>query len=241
MIYTMLFPAVIIVVVVVFMAAYSPIEFLSPEEFGAVASRQRYFLQMTAADLHARAAPNAPAYLAWYRTNVLDWSWYERIWMRAVAAEAERAMRRRGYAHMVPDKRWRFAKVAAVVERGFPHTHEDVIVWSEATLRDPFWEQVQLAVHEAVHVWQRQHPDETRRDHIAHGFQPADLTPEQRAHFAALRRNNPDTDLTVWQHDGSLFTSCYRTNRPTSISDVDGEDDHPNEIAAYRIADEVMN
>ncbi len=245
----MYFVAIVIVGVIVFLLAHTcTIEFLDPREFGAIAARQRYFRQMTAADLRARAIPGAPftpeSYLEWYRANALAWSWNERTWIYAVVAEAERAMQKRGYAHMVPvDNRgvslWRFAKVAAAVEQGFPHTHADVIVWSEDTLREPFWTQVQLAVHEAVHIWQRQNPEATRLRHTAHGFRVARLTPAQRRDVAARRRNNPDTDLTVWQRDGLTYTSCYRGPQPTSLTDVEGED-HPHEEQAYRIAAEVI-
>jgi hypothetical protein len=228
--------AVLIATVIIAIFLSPPVEFLTPAEFGEVAARQPYFQQMTPADLRARSHTqkfnDASSYLAWYRSNVLDWTWWEHIQMRAVVAEADRAMHRRGLVQYIP-QHWLFAKVARAVEQGFPHTHADVIVWSEDTLQEPFWEQVKLAVHEAVHVWQRQNPDAARLAHIAQGFRPLEGE-------LALRRNNPDTDTTVWQRAGETYTSCYRTARPTDLVDVENAD-HPHEQQAYAIADFAMS
>jgi hypothetical protein len=146
---------------------------------------------MTPADLCARSIDVAHAdcesYLAWYQAHTIEWEWWERVWMAAVTREAERRMRARGLAYLIPGQ-WRFAKVDRRVEMGFPHTFEDVIVMSESTLDKPFWDQVELAVHEAVHIWQRQHPDRARAWHKKMGYRVVNIAP------SALRRNTPDED-----------------------------------------------
>jgi hypothetical protein len=223
--------------------------FLTRPEFIELTEREPYFRRMTRVDLCARSIDVAHAdwesYLAWYQAHTLEWEWWERIWMLAIAGEAERRMRSRGLAHMVPKNSrgvsWRFAKVARRVEMGFPHTFEDVIVWSEDTLSKPFWEQVELAVHEAVHIWQRRHPDETRAWHKKMGYSVVNIAP------SALRRNNPDADEYIWQKilpdgdiSGQSLGCCYRSHRPSDLTDVEGVD-HPNELQAYLFASRAMS
>lgn len=228
---TKLVTVLIVVAILIIFYKRHHIKFLNAAEFAIVAARQPYFQEMTPADLRARSHdmefPTPVSYLQWYQSNIRNWTLRERIWMHLVTQAAAWRMRRRGLAQYIPQ--WRFAKVAQV-EEGFPHTLADVIVWSEATLREPFREQVKLAVHEAVHIWQRQNPVATRRRHEARGFTVTDAAP--------LRRNNPDADSQMWQRGGQLYMKCYRNAEPRGLLDVRGPD-HPNEEMAYEIADEA--
>lgn len=195
-------------------------------EFEGEATTSPYFLRMTPRDLAARRFIDRE-YREWYQAQMLEFTWWERLWMNSVVTSAERALRDKRLSHYIPS--WRFVKMPRWVEQGYPHTIGRTIVWNEQTLMLPFWTQVELAIHEAVHIWQRQNPELTYSIHRARGYDTTSLAPPSAS------RNNPDADDVVWKKDGHICGSQYRTDQPTSLSDVLGED-HPNESHAYEIA-----
>lgn len=209
--------------------------FCTAEKARESARGASYFDRMSAADLHARGHavagraaiewPNAAEYKDWYMSNFMEWSWYEKLWLRVLVGDAERRMCLAGLSVPI----WKFAKISPVIEQGYPHTHADVIVWNSSLFRAPYEAQLRLVIHEAVHIWQRAHPEQTRLAHVTRGYQVVRAAP------SPLVRNNPDTDIQVWQKNTEYFGSRYRNWQPDGIDDVEGRD-HPNELMAYAIS-----
>jgi len=131
-----------------FVTADSPILIGSRAEFERAVSASPFFKRMTPADLWARKAVSAKDYLDTYIAAFVEFTPMEKNRLRKLIAQIQ-------YAPHIP---WKFAKVATEIEKGYPHTLEDVIILSDVSLAFDDRHLMETLIHEKVHVFQRKEP-----------------------------------------------------------------------------------
>lgn len=185
--------------------------FLNPNEFIKIALNSSYFL-LNKINLSARKINGN--YFEYYKTHMIPWQKNEKEHILMLLKKIK---------PMMP---WKFAKVTNV-ESGLMHTICDVIV-----INDIFWEsnisqQIELLIHENIHLYQRKYPKEWEKIVVSYGF-------EKSNEKNTMLRQNPDTDDIIWYWNEEPLGAIFRNN-PKDIFDITGID-HPNEILAYYFA-----
>lgn len=132
---------------------------------------------------------------------------------------------------------WKFKFFDPQFENGFPHTQLDYIFLPYDFFKSRDVESIkEILAHEKVHVWQRIYPFQCHKMLIDKmGYRVCCIDKSK------LRRSNPDINkLTYIDPNGQPISSDYRSERPTSITDMKDSRDHPFEMMAYKIASDVM-
>lgn len=245
-------------------ARAADVRFLTGDEAAALlrADPDGYVASLTRADLAARGAPSAAAYLARAAALARDATADERravaraigdvqAWLRA----PERAARVVGgvaFADLA-DLPWRVAitapkpGVAGAYEGGLPHTRGDAIFLSPSVLPtgDDAVSRKRLAttlLHEKAHVVQRRRAADVARALAAAGYERVGARRD-----VPLARANPDLDAWVYRDpepgatQGAPMVATYASEAPSGIADVApsagaASFEHPHERFAYRIA-----
>ena len=204
----------------------------------ATPSVQTYFDGFTTHDVHARK-PYAHSLNAYLGNLVPSAAGRAKPVARAIAVAIETASAAMAGAALPPalllqdnTLPWRIALFTPEVERGWPHTHGEVLCFPmvPALFADP-WRLAELLVHERIHVLQRMRPQETR-DFIRMRYGLAPFTP--RALLPPSRRAalyaNPDVDQYVYEH---VYEHVYG-------GDYTSAQQHPYETMAYEMAAEAI-
>lgn len=232
------------------------------------AATQAYFDRFNKADMQVRSCGPAPSdcqreYIAALR---LPTAAEQLILSRLI--EGARQKIRAAACHALLDT-WNVRVLPSRFESGFPHTHGDMIVLSDAWIQGAASPAaaataaataaaVETLIHERIHVYQRYHPIETNML-IVHGWglQPNRLLSSQSS---VAWRANPDTNGILYKDtSGCDIMAAYRSNAPRSLSDTTSAaagtcalqhvpkehmqhgSDHPYELMAYMIADLIVN
>lgn len=135
---------------------------------------------------------------------------------------------------------WKFAKtVHPYYLDGLPHTRADVIFLTDKTLTTSSTTRLaSILVHEKVHVWQRQHPEEMQG-----WIDKKNYRQVKRILEDGLQRANPDVDDWLYEDGTTVFGVRYNTAQPHSLSDIMGygkDVDHPYEQFAYSIQTQLF-
>jgi predicted metallopeptidase len=101
------------------------------------------------------------------------------------------------------------------IEKGFPHTIEDVIVISDNFFELSYEQQMLILVHEKIHIFQRLFPAETN-DLIMNVWKFEIKNPN----LAIKVRNNPDINNITYGKENFYICQMYR-NTIKDITDSD--------------------
>lgn len=188
--------------------------FASSRDMEVIVRDSPYFKRMNDRDLFARGAFSPNNYRQLYMRGLREFTDQERATLSELIERIDiRLGTRTQRLHAIP---WKFAKVATDVERGWPHTLQDVIVLSSdffATKND-IDSQMETLLHEKIHIYQRSNPDMVKRLIMDDwGFEKVDM-PES---VSVLTRNNPDIE-GFYSFKGLTYAQFYTHQRPTSIA-----------------------
>ena len=207
--------------------------------------RDGYLSGLSEADLEARKCPgDLRAYRRVASEAMRDAPPEARAALKALANASDarfRALGRRGDGQLSAACRvlaampWKFATFRGrAYEGGYPHTRDDVVFLPEHVTPD-----VELLMHEKVHVFQRWHPGACAEIYRAEGFARIGERDEFRARRDPNIRSNPDLDRYVYAKDGR---PCYvryadpAASRDMARTETVGPTEHPNEWMAYRLS-----
>jgi len=125
-------------------------------------------------------------------------------------------------------------------EAGMPHTRNDIIILPKKILNMSPNKIVSTLVHEKIHVYQKQYPDDIELYLQENGFKKH----SHKSNFKNIRAN-PDLDQFVYtNNNGQLMRSIY-DNNPSDINSVkiipinSIEHEHPFEYMAYYIQNKI--
>ena len=176
----------------------------SMTDFKRAISTSPYFARMTPADLYARGATSKEEYMNTYIAAFIEFT----------PAEKSRLTKLVSTIHYAPHIPWNFAKVSSVIEKGFPHTLEDVIVLSDTSLAHDDRSLTETLIHEKVHILQRKDPTYAAEYIKRWGFK------ESKHITHPLKRNNPDLPEENYALiPNTAIMQLYTSDRPSSIAD----------------------
>lgn len=134
-------------------------------------------------------------------------------------------------------------------EEGLPHTRDMYIFITPTLLGGNQKDLIRTLIHEKIHIYQRKYRLE--KSTITGEAEPVYLTDymveqlgykkvKKRTDMTCDVRANPDVDEWIYSDpktSGNMYL-CYRSGKPTGITDVVGEsiNEHPYETIAYEIA-----
>jgi hypothetical protein len=144
---------------------------------------------------------------------------------------------------------WNLMLVSNAYEEGLPHTRGDYIFISPTVLAESYLDLVETLIHEKIHIYQRRYAREQTYLEVEKknvrlteymvskmGF----VKVKRRSESACDLRANPDLDDWIYRDPktNQEMMACYRSSRPTGITDVVGDvtREHPYEWIAYEIS-----
>jgi hypothetical protein len=213
-----MWPIVIIITLLITMLAISakrtiecfsgpgarPVFIASKQDFQRAISTSPFFARMTPVDLYARGATSKAEYMNTYSDAFEEFTPAEKTRLTRLISKIR-------YAPHVP---WKFAKVSTTIEKGFPHTLEDVIVLTNTSLAHGDFSLTETLIHEKVHILQRKDPAHAAEFIKRWGFHHV----KQITH--PLKRNNPDLPEENYALlPNAAIMQLYNSDRPSSIAD----------------------
>jgi hypothetical protein len=224
-----------------------PVFIASKQDFRRAIGTSPFFARMTPVDLYARGATSKAEYMNTYIDAFEEFTPAEKTRLTGLVSGIRYA----------PHIRWKFAKVSTTIEKGFPHTLEDVIVLSNTSLAHGDSSLTETLIHEKVHILQRKEPAHTEEFIKRLGFHHV----KQITH--PLKRNNPDLPEENYALlPNTAIMQLYNSDRPSNIADSQPfvvsheikpfhntgqfpsyvhQIEHPYEIMATMIAREYMD
>lgn len=207
-----------------------------------------YFSRLNDLDVKARGASSVDDYIQKYKANIQKFSKHEQKHINKLVDVANIKIEPYKNIKTLP---WCIAKFSHV-ENNFPHTHGDIIFIPDGFLSMPFDDQVEVLIHEKVHVFQRIFTIETNKLLDMIGFKP--YGPQSSIKNI---RTNPDTNSFLYKLNDTVQAQLYSTDNPSSIIEssvvvIHGDKqwdipstikqaDHPYEIMACTVSQLIMN
>lgn len=189
------------------------IEYVSLNYMKRVVDNSPFFKRMNANDLMVRKAKTATDYAPSYLSGLQPFSSNEQAQLQGLVKTCNARLLQTMFLRAIP---WKFAKLDAMYENGWPHTLEDVIILPSNFLakNTPSNRLVETLIHEKIHVYQRLHKSRSLRLIESWGFKEARI-PDYLRPFT---RNNPD--LSGFFHFNYLApVQVYDKLNPTSLAD----------------------
>lgn len=129
-------------------------------------------------------------------------------------------------------------------EGGYPHTRSNIIFMPlDYILNADNRSLMKTLIHEKIHILQRLYPDSNLVSSfmLENNFTKYKTLLEMRQTHPRCR-SNPDMDEWIYCDDNKFYVCEYTKDYPDNIMDViqDSRLEHPNEIMAYKISEELM-
>ncbi len=188
--------------------------FITKEEATNIVLNSSYFNEMSPLDLEARASFSIDDYLQKYIKSIKDFSTEEQIVLEEDIKYANILCEKYSNLMNIP---WKLAKLCCHIEKGFPHTLEDIIFIGEDFFKKQNQiQQVQTLIHEKIHIYQRKFPLQTNLLITKHW--------EYTIHDILKKypdsRNNPDLNNIMYANkDGVYFYQSFHS-QPKSLTDA---------------------
>lgn len=190
------------------------IEFIDQDYFNYIVDNAQYFNRMNELDLIARDASNINSYKKLYKDGYKGFSDMERNILISLTNKLNDILKDKcKNIYSIP---WKFAKLDYNLEKGYPHTHSDVIVLTTVFFGLDKLIMLETLLHEKIHVYQRLYPLYTQNLISLWNFKLIDRFENYKD-----ARNNPDINNFVYSQTNSdkAFLQVYNSPQPTSISD----------------------
>lgn len=206
------------------------VTFVSKKYMDYVVQNSPYFKRMSREDLQVRQANNEQEYISMYISGVKEFTEKEKDMIRTLITNVEIFLERYKNINSIS---WKICKMSKDIERGFPHTLEDVIVLSDNFFDLSYEQQMLILVHEKIHIFQRLFPAET--NDLVMNIWKFEI---KKTNPAVKVRNNPDlNDISYGK--GNFYTcQMYRHGNIDSITDSDPvkiiENNENRENMSYR-------
>lgn len=184
---------------------------ISKQEFSDIVMRSDYFQRMTEADIHARNAKSPQHYMYTYINAYDEFTLQERDILSRCVSVVDQKLKK---YHHINNIKWKFVKVMDIVENGYPHTLEDVIVLSSSFFTKFDNDMMKTLLHEKIHVYQRTYPEYTKKLLQMWGFSSCEVPAEVKRRV----RNNPDIE-DIYCYKQYALMQLYTTNQPSSLAD----------------------
>lgn len=220
--------------------ASSRVRFMIPSEVATFLQddEDKYVASLTAPDLYARHVNTPQEYKDAIAAAAFKFTAAHEEKLTKYAKEVDTYLIQSGQTKLASIP-WIFAATKGnVYENGYPHTRKNIIFLSSDEL-----DSIDLAktiLHEKVHVYQRQFPEDVKKELQNRGYKPLKLRADD-----PLSRSNPDLDEWIYIDPNTQkpMLARYTSDKPSSISDVVLDHpayEHPFEKMAYDIANQFV-
>lgn len=199
------------------------------QDFIEIIKQSDHFDKLTDLDKKARNITDISKYKSRYIANVVQFTREEMHYITGLCQMIDKH-------NFHTNIRWIFAKLQydITIEHGFPHTMGNVIVLRSDFFDYPIDRQINLLIHEKVHIWQKH--NKTVMNQILYK-QNYTLTNKQHTTQAA----NMDT-YGVWQKNNKIYDTHYNDGYKSECNDrYEIQDEHPYELYAEAIANSLTN
>ena len=227
---------------------FSPslLSFLNQDELFQllISDKDNFFKTLYDYDLFARQIKTLEEYSGKIKVSVSIFSGNEKTKIKKCSEECDKYLTSLGTsfpgfdgvkASNIP---WKFGKVSGrLYEYGLPHTRfDDLIILSEYTLTNNDQNLTRTLIHEKIHLYQKQYPDDTEV-YMKHN----NIIKLKKREYNDYIRPNPDLDDWIYKNckTGFVFKCEYNSKLPKNILDVKDRDqlnEHPFEKMAIDIS-----
>ncbi len=210
----------------------SDVTFVDKNYMHIIIHNSPFFKRMSPIDLKVRNVTNPQQYMINYYTGLSHFTPSEKQQIHELVSQMPIYV---FYADspIYLEKEWKFAKSSN--ENNWPHTLGDVIMLPIDFFQRP--DQRRVLLHEAMHVWQRKHPNTMQTILKKQGY--------IRVPWPVTTCNNPDIDDWAYQKGDNLSIMAYKAN-PVTQADCQltvfsgnqaSPTDHPYENMAVWISE----
>jgi hypothetical protein len=221
------------------------IKFLSAEETSRFLFKDadKYVNNFSDLDLYARKVKTKQEYLELISISGLNFNENQKNKLENASIKADNFLN--NYSSYVNGKdikkyKWIFGLIGNNYEEGMPHTRGNVIFISQNTINNELDSLIRILIHEKIHIYQRNNPNEME-----------DIIKIMGYKFSRLKNNikniraNPDLNDKIYKnYKGEEMIGLYKSETPFGISDIlitDFSIEHPFEKMAYEISEEYTN
>lgn len=222
------------------------ISFLSPENLLPIllSEKDNFFKTFFDYDLFARQSKTLQEYFEKIKPAVSFFSENEKNKLQKCSEDCDNYLMSLGNtfpgfdgtkASNIP---WKFGRVQGRrYEYGLAHTRfNDVIIFSEESLNNPEPLLTKTLIHEKIHLYQKQYPDDVQT-YLNHN----NIVKLKKRDYQDYIRANPDLDDWIYKDNktGFIFKCEYNSKFPTNILDVKNTNqlfEHPFEKMAVEIS-----
>lgn len=188
------------------------VQFVDQAYFDEVVDASPYFQRMNETDLIVRRASTAEDYRFAYKRAYTPFNIDEKRIISDLAVSIEKTIGKKWPAFM--DFPWKFAKVTADIENGYPHTLGDIIIVSPYFFSNDRENQRITLVHERVHVFQRKNPRWVENVIKEWGY----IQWPTNDALKSISRNNPDINEKIYGKDDGPIVQTYLSS-PITLTD----------------------
>jgi len=225
------------------------ISFLPPENLLPIllSEKDNFFKTFFDYDLFARQSTTLQDYFEKIKLSVSFFSDNEKNKIQKCSIECDNYLMSLGStfpgfdgvkASNIP---WKFGRVQGrLYEYGLAHTRfNDVIIFSEESLNNPEPLLTKTLIHEKIHLYQKQYPDDVQT-YLNHN----NIAKLKKREYKDYIRANPDLDEWIYkdQKTGFIFKCEYSSKFPKNILDVKNTNqlfEHPFEKMAVEISNRL--
>jgi hypothetical protein len=221
------------------------IKFLTAEETSRFLFKDadKYVNNFSNLDLYARKVKTKNEYLELISTAGLIFNENQKNKLENASVKADIFLN--NYSSYVNGKdiaryKWIFGLIGNNYEEGMSHTRGNIIFISQNTINNDLDSLIRILIHEKIHIYQRNNPNEMENIINNMGYK-----------FSRLKFNinkiraNPDLNDKIYKNDkGIEMIGLYKSETPYGISDIlitDFSIEHPYEKMAYEISEEYSN
>jgi len=181
------------------------IKYLTVDEFMSITNSSEYFNNMNSYDLQVRKSNNKNEYFKKYQLGYLAFTMEQKNILLNIVNIIEKKINKYNNFKNI---KWVFVKIDTNLENSFPHTIENVIVLSNKFFYNSTSSQINIIIHEKVHIYQRMYPEYINILYKNWGFDKVEFDID-------YNRNNPDIKY-YYSYNNNLLIQLY-TNNPREL------------------------
>lgn len=144
----------LLIFLIIYFINIERIHFLNKKETINLFSSLNYFNHFTLNNIKSRDIPKNLSIKKYYIDNTLNFTEYDKKVIKKIINKLRKLS-----GNFILFREWKFSLVTYNIEKGLPHTHNDVIILSKNLVNSiDINEGIFLFIHEKTHILQREHP-----------------------------------------------------------------------------------
>lgn len=229
-------PIIVILLLIYCTCGRDSVQFISRSDLASfiINDHDGYIRTLSQKDLRDRKCKTQSEYKEMYLNNIMEFSPLQKERLKEYARQASEFLRtvRSPFIdnRIISGIPWKFARTSMILEKGHPHTRKDVIFLPKNSLDRPRINIVRTLVHEKIHVYQKMHSKKFVHSLLHNGYTVVGRLDNEK------RISNPDTDGLIYRHPSGRIMMWDSDSKDP----MDALYEHPNELIAYKVAQQYF-